>query len=212
MNPIHENRISLNGRLTEDIRAIKTHDGRTVYNTYVMVNRQSGEADTLPVSFEKTAALCDPYGLRGKRVHIEGEVRSINREDEASGHRHIAAIWAHGIKETDSHDGQSVRMEGNICSQPRYRKTPKGKEICDMILAVCTGGKASYIPVIAWGSNARKMAEASTGDVVSLTGRFQSRVYRKKLDAFDAVVERMAYEVSAQKIDVIISRRKLVAQ
>ena len=43
-----------------------------------------------------------------------------------------------------------------VCKPPIYRKTPLGREIADVLVAVNRPyGKSDYIPCIAWGRNAR---------------------------------------------------------
>lgn len=210
MRPIHENAINLTGRLCDDLTSLHSINGKTCYNGTVIVQRQSGAVDHLPVSFYSDVCR-DPFPLRGKRVRIIGEIRTYTRNDERVGHRHLVTVWAKEIWPTAEPDGQTVSLEGVICKPPVYRVTPLGREICDLLVAVDRQDGASYIPVVAWGMNAKRMSRAQVGDVIRFDGRFQSRKYTKKLEV-GCEVERTAYEISAKTCRVIGMQRKLVAQ
>ena len=83
---------------------------------------------------------------------------------------------------------------------PIFRRTPLGRSICDLMLAVSRRyGRADYLPVIAWGQLAVQAARLQVGDTLSLEGRVQSRTYRKVLEDGTAQ-ERVAYEVSAMHL------------
>ena len=62
--------------------------------------------------------------------------------------------------------------------------------------------KSDYIPCIAWGRNARYASTFEVGDNIKIWGRVQSRVYQKKLSE-DHIEERVAYEVSVSKLEVV---------
>ena len=59
-------------------------------------------------------------------------------------------------------------------------------------------GRADYLPCIAWGKVAAKIAEMQVGDRLTLEGRVQSRTYIKQTDAGSE--ERTAYEVSVMQL------------
>ena len=83
------------------------------------------------------------------------------------------------------------------------RKTPLGREIADLLIAVNRSyGKSDYIPSICWGRNARYASGFEVGSHVQIWGRIQSREYVKKLNEFE-MEKRIAYEVSVSKIDYI---------
>ena len=60
--------------------------------------------------------------------------------------------------------------------------------------------KSDYIPCIAWGRNARYIANLEVGSNIHIWGRMQSRVYQKRIG--EDVEERVAYEVSVAKIEM----------
>ena len=44
-----------------------------------------------------------------------------------------------------------IFLDGYICKDPIYRKTPLGREIADLLIAVNRSyGKSDYIPCICW--------------------------------------------------------------
>lgn len=92
-----------------------------------------------------------------------------------------------------------VFLDGHIRKSPVYRKTPLGREITDVLLAINRPyGKSDYIPCIFWGRNARYISEFDIGDRIRIWGRIQSREYVKKISE-DEIENRIAYEVSVQK-------------
>ena len=95
-----------------------------------------------------------------------------------------------------------VTLTGYICKKPIYRKTPFGREIADVLLAVNRAyNKSDYIPCIAWGRNARFCENMQVGTELKIIGRVQSRAYEKKHE--DGTIEnRMAYEVSVGSLEV----------
>ena len=95
-----------------------------------------------------------------------------------------------------------VVLDGFICKKPIYRKTPFGREISDILLAVNRAyNKSDYIPCIAWGRNARFCENVPVGTEVRIVGRVQSREYEKKYE--DGTVEKkVAYEVSVSSLEI----------
>ena len=94
-------------------------------------------------------------------------------------------------------------LDGYICKEPIYRKTPLGREIADLLLAVNRPyGKSDYIPCICWGRNARYASGFGVGDRCALWGRIQSREYMKRLGE-EELEKRIAYEVSVSKLELM---------
>ena len=95
-------------------------------------------------------------------------------------------------------------MDGYICKPPIYRKTPLGREIADLLLAVNRPyGKSDYIPCICWGRNARFASSFEVGEHVQVLGRIQSREYVKRITETETE-KRIAYEVSVSKLECVI--------
>ena len=106
-------------------------------------------------------------------------------------------------EELDGAKTNQIFLDGYICKLPVYRKTPLGREIADLLLAVNRPyGKSDYIPCICWGRNARFAASFEVGEHVQVIGRIQSREYIKKLSETEAE-KRTAYEVSVSKLECL---------
>lgn len=214
------NTISLRGILMDDMTTTASVGGGKTYHGTVAVQRLSGTVDYLPIVIEGAKfPNLHPFFLTCDRVTITGEIRTYTRNDQEVGHRHKACVFVQSIyKAPDGvRDDQLLALEGALCKDPVYRVTPNGREICELMVACNVGAKASYIPVIVWGFSARKMAGAQTGDLVEISGRFQSRKYEKKLDFTGESGEpvrvwRTAYEVSAKTCRVIGMQRRLKAE
>ena len=96
-----------------------------------------------------------------------------------------------------------IFLDGYICKEPIYRKTPLGREIADLLIAVNRPyGKSDYIPCIAWGRNARYASTFEVGGHIQIWGRVQSREYVKKINEEESE-KHIAYEVSVSKLEYI---------
>lgn len=92
-----------------------------------------------------------------------------------------------------------LTLAGSLCKPPVYRRTPMGREICDLLLAVNRRyGRADYLPCIAWGVLARQCASLHVGNGIRLAGRLQSRAYTK-VDQ-NGSQRRTAYEISIMSL------------
>ena len=168
--------------------------GRRFFRLYLETARLSGAVDRLPViAPESVLGTLDPSG--GGKVTVSGSLRSHNLRSEDR-RRLLIFLYADQIGAEDGPDLNDITLRGNLCREPVYRKTPLGREICDIMLAVPRmGRRGDYIPCILWGSTAQLGARCRTRDRLSIQGRLQSRVYTKLTE--DGAQERTAYEVSA---------------
>ena len=158
------------------------------------VERLSGTADRINILArrELLEELC--IG-EGEKLLVTGQVRSFNNRS-GQGSRLVITVFAQNIAFADGADANSVRLIGCLCRKPVLRRTPLGREISDMLLAVQRRyGRFDYLPCIAWGRQAEEAAGWQAHSRVLLTGRIQSRNYIKMLDS--ASEERTAYEISA---------------
>ena len=167
------------------------------------VPRLSDYVDLLPVTVSERL-LSGIELLDGMEITVEGQLRSYNKI--IGGHnRLILTVFAREIfliGEGTKNPNQ-IYLNGFICKKPVYRVTPLKREITDILLAVNRAyGKSDYIPTIAWGRNARFSQHLNVGDNIKIWGRIQSRTYQKKLSNGE-VIEKMAYEVSISKMEVV---------
>ena len=139
----------------------------------------------------------------GERVYIYGEFRSYNKYDGERMHLMLHLFALEFFCVGTGQDDNSTELDGYICKNPIYRKTPMGKEITDIILAVNRDdGKSDYIPCIAWHRNARITGNLPVGAHIKIDGRVQSRQYVKKLSE-EYAETRTAYEVSIWRLGVL---------
>ena len=162
--------------------------------------RLSGAEDTVNV-LARERLLQEIRLASLPRLRVTGEVRTFNNT-VGSGAKLVISLFARQIAFCDEEQDENiVLLTGTICKQPIFRRTPLGREICDLVVAVNRHyGRSDYLPCLAWGDRAYAAAGWNVGDVVSLTGRFQSRTYQKMLPDGTSEV-RTAYEISAMEID-----------
>lgn len=181
--------------------------GEGFYMVDILVKRLSNSSDRIPVMIsERLVDVTQDY--QGEYIQILGQFRSYNRHEEKK-NRLVLSVFAREIsfveEENDKMKTNQIFLDGYICKMPVYRKTPLGREIADMLVAVNRPyGKSDYIPCICWGRNARFSSTFEVGGHVQVWGRIQSRDYMKKLDG-DITEKRTAYEVSVSKLEYNLS-------
>lgn len=201
------NRICLSGKVKQTPVYSHTAYGEDFFTFPLTVVRRSGVADEINVMVSERlfgAGISDMSRLtEAERIGVTGQIRTYNERDGQTTHLRIL-VFARAIETcgADGFDGNSLTLDGFLCRDPVYRRSPLGREICDLLLAVNRSyGKSDYIPCIVWGRNAVCASSLVTGDHIRLSGRFQSRRYRKKLGA-DSYEMRTAYEVSANLLEL----------
>ncbi|MBQ4040538.1 MAG: single-stranded DNA-binding protein [Oscillospiraceae bacterium] len=194
------NAVNLCGTLAG--RPVFSHNSKNeeFYTFPLEIVRLSGNADIINIIADKR--LLDSVEIGdGDFVEVSGEVRSNNNKS-GEGRKLIISVLAKRLAITDGEDENSAVLHGVLCKQPTLRRTPMGRQICDIMLAVNRRyGKSDYIPCIAWGQTAEEVSELSVGDRIRLEGRLQSRKYIKTENGESQ--ERTAYEVSAINIEKI---------
>ena len=209
-NYSENNQLVLVGKVTSDKRLSHEIYGEKFYIFDLSVPRLSGNADNIPITISERLLLEEDLEV-GKNVIIEGQFRSYNSyENERN--RLVLTVFAKEIKFTEEQEefkptkentSNEVVLDGFICKKPIYRKTPFGREIADILLAVNRAyNKSDYIPCIAWGRNARFCENIPVGTEVRIIGRVQSRQYEKKYEDGTSQVK-IAYEVSVASLEVI---------
>ena len=195
MEPVaSRNQITLRGSLRALPEFSHENHGKRFYRFFLEVPRLSGAVDTLPVIAEETILnTVDPSG--GEMLIVTGQVRSHNLRD--NGKRHLSVfVFAASIAAEDGEPINTVLLDAVVCREPTYRRTPLGREICDVMLAVPRAfHRADYLPCILWGRVAAEAAQCTVGDRLIINGRLQSRIYTKLTD--EGAQERTTYEVSA---------------
>ena len=170
--------------------------GTRFYRFPLEVPRLSGTPDTLPVLLPEP--LLDTVQTEAP-LRVQGQLRSFNNRSGV-GNRLVLTVYAQAIQPGTGEPCNRILLSGALCKPPIFRRTPLGRSICDLMLAVSRRyGRADYLPVIAWGQLAVRAARLQVGDPLSLEGRVQSRAYRKVLED-GSIQDRVAYEVSAMHL------------
>jgi primosomal replication protein N len=199
------NQVSIAGEVISDFTFSHDVFGEGFYILEVVVSRLSNSYDMIPVMVsERLIDVKQDY--KGKFVEILGQFRSYNRHEESK-NKLVLSVFAREVKMVDELSENAkpnhIFLDGFVCKPPIYRKTPLGREIADVLLAVNRPyGKSDYIPCICWGRNARFAETFTVGGHVQIWGRIQSRDYQKKISDTE-FEKRIAYEVSVSKLEYL---------
>ena len=188
------NTVILRGSLQALPQLSHENHGKRFFRFCLEVPRLSGAVDILPIIVEESILnTIDPTA--GEKVTVLGQVRSHNSREDGT-RRLLIFVYAGSLIIEDGPPINEVTISGPLCKEPVYRRTPLGREICDVMLAVPRAfHRADYLPCILWGRTAREVAECHVCDHITICGRLQSRIYTKLKE--DGPEERTAYEVSA---------------
>lgn len=200
---IENNRVTIVGEVVSEFEFSHEVYGEGFYTLNISVNRLSDSVDIIPLMISER--LVDvTEDLRGVIIEASGQFRSYNRHEENK-NRLMLSIFVRELQLYDNYEEENstnqIFLDGYICKPAIYRRTPLGREIADVLIAVNRPyGKSDYIPCIAWGRNARFAARFEVGSHIQIYGRIQSREYVKKISE-DECERRTAYEVSVSKIE-----------
>lgn len=198
---LKDNQVVIAGNIVSELVYSHSTHGESFYMVNILVKRLSGASDTLPVMLSERLIDIKEV-IQGKFMEVSGQLRSYNRQEEYRNHLELF-VFSREIFITNELKAQKTNeifLNGFICKEPIYRKTPLGREITEILLAVNRPYRNSdYIPVICWGRNARYAGNLDIGKRLLICGRIQSRKYMKKIDE-TRMEERIAYEVSATSI------------
>lgn len=194
----NENHILLRG-WAEAVPAYSHQSHGAEYRSFRLhVPRLSGAEDVLEIL--APASLLEVWSPgKGDWLEVSGEVRSFNNRS-GTGRRLVISVLARSLSPAEEELGiNDLTLSGTLCKAPVCRRTPLGRDICDLLLAVNRRyGRADYLPCIAWGSLALSTSRLSVGDGVDLSGRLQSRLYHKEENGVQ--VPHTAYEVSIMSL------------
>ncbi len=187
------NFVELCGTIADKPRFSHMGGSDNYYSFPLDIERLSGFVDTINIIAREE--MLDQLEIDNcSHLTVSGELRSYNNK-HGEGSRLVISVLAKQLMFTDEEDKNTVLLTGALCKRPNLRKTPMGRQICDLMLAVNRKyGRSDYLPCIAWGKLAETTAEMSVGDTLSLEGRIQSRKYIKSANGI--LTERTAFEVS----------------
>ncbi len=180
--------------------------GEAFYTLYLGIERKSQYMDIIQVIVSERLLINKNLNIDDV-VYITGQVRTYNEMEDGKNRLNVVIFAREFILVIDSTMENCafenlIKLEGFICKEPIKRVSPLGREICDLMVAVNRMyNKSDYVPCIAWGRNATYASELAVGTKIDITGRLQSREYRKK-DENDNVLIKTAYEVSILKVEI----------
>lgn len=185
-NGFETNNTELLGTVRSELRESHKSYGETFYQFTLGVERKSGYVDEIQIIVSERliwkSEICP-----GTRVCVKGQIRTYNEMGEGRNKLNIT-VFAREFQvcgeecECPDMDENKVFLSGFLCKRPIQRMSPLGREICDIMLAVNRMyNKSDYIPCIAWGRNAGYAGGLDVGSRLTVTGRIQSREYRKKM-------------------------------
>ena len=202
---IKNNQVTINGKIVSDFAFNHEVFGEKFYTANLSSIRKSGATDIIPVMVsDRLVDVKEDW--EGQYVKIEGQFRSYSKHAENENHL-ILSVFAREFEKIEtlpfSDDENHIFLDGFVCKEPIYRKTPLGREIADLLIAANRPyGKSDYIPCICWGRNARFAGNLGVGTHITLEGRIQSREYKKRISDTETET-RVAFEVSVSEINVV---------
>lgn len=192
-----ENRTVLRGFADQDpVLSHRVH-GVDFFTFPLRVPRLSGAEDVLNLLVVGSQLAEHPVSA-GDYLEATGEIRSFNNRSGV-GSRLVITLLVQSLVPGEGEPKNEVRLAGIVCKPPVFRRTPLGRDICDLLLAVNRRyRRADYLPCIAWGSLAAAAADLQVGSPLALSGRLQSRTYVKR--TAEGSQERTAYEISIMSL------------
>ncbi len=203
---IKNNKVTLSGKIVRNFEFSHEVYGEGFYTAMLASERASKTKDIIPIMVSERLVDVKSDWI-GRFVKVSGQFRSYNKHEEGKS-RLVLSVFVREFEDITSErdfgleDENYIFLDGYICKPPAYRKTPLGREIADILIAVNRPyGKSDYIPTICWGRNARFTSGLEVGTRLQIKGRIQSREYQKRISETESEM-RTAYEVSISKLTV----------
>lgn len=134
---IENNQVTIMGKIASEFFYSHEIYGEGFYMVDVEVERLSDSTDLIPVMVsERLLDVNQDY--TGQLISVSGQFRSYNRHEEKK-NKLVLSVFAREIEFIDQVDentkSNQIFLDGFICKEPIYRKTPLGREIADLLLA-----------------------------------------------------------------------------
>lgn len=197
---MNENRVEISGQILGEFVFDHKLGREHFYKNMVRIERDSGAIDTIPIIVSErildvSCSWTDEY------VELYGQYRSRNRQREDGTNKlelYVFVEYGDGLEYLVNKN--HIELDGFIVKEPKYRRTPHGRDIADVMLAVNrANGRADYIPLIFWGRYSDYISTLDVGTHITVVGRIQSREYIKRFSETE-VETRVAYEVSVKSV------------
>lgn len=135
---IENNQVSIVGIVDTEFTFSHEIFGEGFYMVNVIVKRLSDSTDCIPLMVsDRLLDVSQSYV--GQRIKVSGQFRSYNRHEEKR-NRLVLSVFAREVEfvdeEEDAVKTNQIFLDGYVCKQPVYRKTPLGREIADLLIAV----------------------------------------------------------------------------
>lgn len=193
------NNIKLTG-IIDNIEFSHMIQGIEFYKATLLTKNEKGKEDLINLKFKRFSC---PY-KNGDLVSLQGNIRTYSKQ--LSNGKNVVYVYAFTYFDMpEVPEINKVFIDGKICKISPLRKTKNGKDVVDLILAnnIELPGEKSlscYIPVVAWGANAKKLAKCNIGDYLDITGTLIAREYKKRISENDFEI-RIAYEVNINEVN-----------
>ena len=133
---IENNKVRIVGEIVGQFKYSHEVFGENFYIGQLKIERTSGILDFIPimVSDRMVDVSADWNGIF---VEIEGSFRSYNKKDEEK-RKLLLSVFVRDFNQLEnaSYNDNDVELDGYICKEVIYRKTPLGREVADLLIAV----------------------------------------------------------------------------
>ena len=199
MHSRYENSAAVTGIVLCEPVYTQSIRGKRYYATVLESKRLSENTDKINTLISGNM-LGDFPICTGETVSLSGSIKTFNNKSGIGSRLRIVFV-ADAFAQSGEEENHVV-LAGNICKQPVYRRTPLGREICDIMLAIPDGNdRADFLPCIAWGKSARMLSCLRVKQPLRVEGRLQSREYVKKSDYTEEI--KTAYEISVASFQIL---------
>ena len=135
------NQVSIIGEIVSDFQFSHEVYGEGFYMMEVSVRRLSDCMDYIPVMVSERLINVEGDYI-GKSVYIGGQFRSFNRHEEKK-NRLVLSVFARELEVLDSDYDEDaanqIFLDGYICKEAIYRKTPPAHMASQIIFHVSVG-------------------------------------------------------------------------
>jgi len=180
------NQAIISGIIKEDFIFNHEFRGKYFYSSTISVERNNGNEDNIPIIINQRQFEALPKDIKGKHYIVEAYIRSFDKRIGNSKHKLLVYLYSKFMIEYDDwyniEGNNCMYLKGRISKNPYFKTKKSGKQIMEFFVSIeRRKGVYDNIPCVAWNETACCIKEnLHPGDLVEITGRFQSRIYFKK--------------------------------
>ena len=185
------NKIQLQGIL-KDIEYSHTTNNIEFYKAHLLVTKENKKEDLLNIPYKEN-----------DKISIIGNLRTFS-EKRVDGTNKVEVYVFTYFDEPETEEIDLVELDGRLCKSNGLRKTKNGKDVIDFILANTIKNENGkdincYIPCVAWGKQAKEIANLELNSNIEIKGQLVSREYKKNLSN-NQIEIRVAHEVNINQV------------